>query len=311
MRLVARPGASGLGPRGVWMAALAIVVAAAAVIVAVHLRAQRQGEEAPAPSPTPTAKLPGTQPLPPPATSTAPTTAAPAAPVRPPKPADPNVVFADDFATDPLRAPERWVAVRDGDFREAVVDIVEGRLRLRAGTIGTRDDTVKHLGIRTTTQVVDLSSPIELAATIDWNSQANGCYLRASLYLCPTAAKGTAKAEPDWLKFEYVGVPPGKNGRALLARRRAGQLRHLFTEGWPKEQRTGRPIGKQSVVLRLGPKSVEILENGKRLYGPAPHELTWRRGYLHLELSSHSNYPPRELFFDDLTIRRYEPPQSF
>jgi len=221
------------------------------------------------------------------------------------------VVFADDFSADPLRAPERWVAVRDGDFREAVVDVVEGRLRLRAGTIGTRDDTVKHLGIRTATQVVDLSSPIELAATIDWNRQANGCYLRASLYLCPTAAKGTAKAEPDWLKLEYVGVPPGKNGRALLARRRAGQLRHLFTEGWPKQQRTGRPIGKQRVVLRLGPKTVEFLENGKSLYGPAPHELTWRRAYLHLELSSHSNYPPRELFFDDLTIRRYEPPHSF
>lgn len=316
MRLVARSGAGGLLPRTVWLAALVMAIAAAAVAVAVHLRGQR--EEAPEPSPPTTTKPPEERPSPPapttadpPSTSTTPTTATPSTSVRPPKPTDPNVVFADDFSTDPLRAPERWVAVRDGDFREAVIDVVEGRLRLRAGTIGTRDDTVKHLGLRTAKQVIDLSGHVEVSAEIDWNQQANGCYLRASLYLCPTAAKGTAKAERDWLKFEYVGVPPGKNARALLARRRAGQLRHLFTEGWPKEQRTGRPIGKQRVVLRLGPETVELLENGKSLYGPAPHELTWRRACLHLELSSHSNYPPRELFFDDLTIRRYDPPQSF
>ena len=211
-------------------------------------------------------------------------------------------VFADRFSEGTAPGP-RWVVTRNGDFREAAVDIVRGRLRLRAGTIGTRDDTVKHLGVRTAEAVVDSSSPIEVAAEIDWNGQANGCYLQASLYFCPTATDGTASSERDWLCFEYVGVPPGKNARAVLARWEGGNLRLLFTEGWPDQQRTGRLIGKQRVVLRIGPENVEVLENGRPLYGPAPHGLSFRRAYLYIELSSHSNYPPREIFFDDIVVR--------
>ena len=216
--------------------------------------------------------------------------------------AHPGVVFAADFSGTALRG-EAWVETRQGDFREAVVDILDGRLRLRAGTIGTRDDTVKHLGVRTVEQVIDLSRPVEVAAEIDWNDQANGCYLRASLFLCPTLTDGTAAAEPDWLKLEYVGVPPGKNGRALLGRRSRRQLRHLFTEGWPKEQRTGRKIGRQQVVLRLDSANIEIVENGRSIFGPAPHGLAFRRAYLYLQISSHSNYPPREIFFDNVAVR--------
>ena len=216
--------------------------------------------------------------------------------------ADPRVVLSDSFSAAALRR-EAWVVTRQGDFREAAVDILDGRLRLRADTIGTRDDTVKHLGIRATQQVIDLSSPVEVAAEIDWNNQANGCYLRASLFLCPTPTNGTAAAEPDWLKFEYVGVPPGKNGRALLGRRSKRQLRHLFTEGWPKEQRTGRKIGRQKVVLRLDHTNIEIVENGRSIFGPAPHGLAFRRAYLYLQISSHSNYPPREIFFDNVVVR--------
>jgi hypothetical protein len=212
-------------------------------------------------------------------------------------------MLSDDFSSAELRQGV-WAQTREGDFREAAVDILGGRLRLRADTIGTRDDTVKHLGVRTVEQVIDLSRPIEVAAEIDWNDQFNGCYLRASLYLCPTLTDGTAAAEPDWLKFEYVGVPPGKNGRALLGRRSKGQLRHLFTEGWPTEQRTGRKIGRQQVVLRLDGANIEIIENGRSVFGPAPHALTFRRAYLYLQVSSHSNYPPREIFFDNVVVRK-------
>jgi hypothetical protein len=197
----------------------------------------------------------------------------------------------------------QWTVTRSGDFKEAAVDIADGRLRLRASTIGTRDDTVKHLGVRTAKALVDISEPVEVVATIDWNNQANGCYLRATIFLCPTETLGTAADEKDWLKFEYVGVPPGKNGRAALSRRTSGNLRHLFTEGWPTEQRKGRPIGKQQVVLKLDATNIEIIENGKTWWGPKPHGLSWRQAYLYLQMSSHSNYPPREMFFDDVAVR--------
>jgi len=211
-------------------------------------------------------------------------------------------LFQEDFSGATISS-WNWVFSRDGDFREAVVDLVRGRLRLRAGTIGTRSDTVKHLGLRTAQPVLDLSELIEIGAEIDWNNQSNGCYLRASLFVCPTVTDGTAAAQPNWLKFEYVGVPPGKNARALLARRKAGHLRLLYTEGWPHKQRVGRPVGKQKVLLRVGPESIEVIENGRSLWGPGPHGLNFTRAYLYVELSSHSNYPPREIFIDNVFVR--------
>jgi hypothetical protein len=204
-----------------------------------------------------------------------------------------------------------WVVTRSGDFKEAAVDVVDDRLRLRAGTIGTRDDTVKHLGIRTAEPVVDLSRPVEIAAEVDWNDQANGCYLRGSIFLCPTKTDGTASDEEDWLKFEYVGVPPGKNGRAVLARRRDGNLRHLYTEGWPREQRTGRRLGRQQVVIKLNRETIEVIENGETWWGPTPHGLSGQKLYLYLQISSHSNYPPREIFFSRVAVRDTSNQESF
>lgn len=116
---------------------------------------------------------------------------------------------------------------------------------------------------------------------------------------------------PDGLVFQYVGVPPGQNARARLARVRNGHLRNLFTEGWPQEQRTGRIIGRQRVVLRLDAQSVEVFENGERLRGPLPHGLPFRRAYLHLEVGSHSNYPPRVIFLDDVVVTESDAPSSF
>lgn len=214
--------------------------------------------------------------------------------------------FWDDFAAKDPFACGKWVATRDGDFAEAVTDVVGGRLRIRVGTLGTRDDTVKHLGLRSAQAVVDLASPVEVAAEIDWNNQANGCYLQASLFLCPTSTDATAATERDWLRFEYVGVPPGKNARACLSRRQAGNLRFLYTEGWPQpdpRDRIGRPIGRQSVRLRLDRQNIEIIENGKTLWGPEPHGCDFTQAFLYLDVCSHSNYPPRELFFDNVAVR--------
>jgi hypothetical protein len=299
------PTRLGEGQAALWFGAAVAAITAAIIVVLVVSRPQTT-RDATTPQGSKTAATTQAAPTSSEPTSLVkpgPTTAAPTEP--PVKPNDPNVVLFEDFAGQ--FPGTKWVLTRDGDFKEAIADVVAGRLRLRAGTIGARDDTVKHLGIRTAEPVVDFSSPIELAAEIDWNNQANGCYLHASLVLAPTATDGTAAKAPENLVFEYVGVPPGKNARAVLARHKAGQLRQLFTEGWPEKQRTGRPIGKQKVALRLGPETVEIIENGKPLFGPAPHDLTFRRAHLYIELCSHSNYPPRELFFDDITVRRLPP----
>lgn len=230
------------------------------------------------------------------------TTSAPPPAPQPP----PGALFWDDFS-GPDISTTRWLHTRQGDFKEAVTDILDGRLRFRIGTIGIPPHGVSHLGIRSAQAVLDLTrGPVELAAEIDWNNQANGCYLQAAIYLCPTATDTTPAAEPDWLKFEYVGVPPGKNARACLSRRKAGNLRLLHTEGWPQpdpKDRTGRPIGKQNVLLRLDRDTIQITENGAPLYGPAPHGCDFPRAYIYLQVLSHSNYPPRELFFGPILLR--------
>lgn len=202
----------------------------------------------------------------------------------------------------------RWVTTRQHDFETAAVDLVpqaegEGhRLRLRAATIGTDDKTVKYLGIRSKDPVVELSEPTTVEFTLDWNHQANGCYLTAGLWLCPTATEENPEDQPDWLKVEYVGVPPGKNGRCLVAARTAGRLRELFTEGWPKEQRTGREIGLQRLKLVLDGSRLEVHENGQLLYQTDSAGPSFTPAYLYLQLSTHSNYRARELFFDDVVV---------
>jgi len=98
----------------------------------------------------------------------------------------------------------------------------------------------------------------------DDGRHGNGCYLTAPLYLCPAVTTGNLGNEKDWLKFEYVGVPPGRNARGVIATKIAGVVMYTYTEGWP-EQRTGRHIAYQ-------------------------------------RMSSHSNYPARELYFDNIVI---------
>lgn len=289
---------------GTYVLALGATLAAALVVSGCGKRQQeasaervandqpaKTGDATPAPEPTP-ASSPVTS-------SKAPETedGAEGAPGGP----EASIEFLEDFAHGAFPGT-KWVLTRENDFQEALVDVADGRLRLRAATIGTESDTVKFLGARTAEPVVDFSSPVEVQVEIDWSSQANGCYLTAALYLCPVRTDTNPRHESDWLRFEYVGVPPGKNARAAIWRRSDGREHWIYNEGWPKEQRTGRKIGRQRLRLLIDSESLKVLENGKELAAIPQHALTFTRAFLYLQISSHSNYPPREIFFDSVAV---------
>lgn len=215
--------------------------------------------------------------------------------------------FHDEFSA-PTLDTTKWQITRQNDFQESTIDIAgtkpeNRRLRLRAATIDTDDKTVKFHGVRMCEAVADLTQPTVIQFQLDWNSQANGCYLTAGVYLCPLATDTNPRDADDWLRVEYIGVPPGKNARCEIARRTRGRLRFLHTEGWPRQQRTGRRVGVVNVELRLGPdRKLVAIENGKTIFETSDHQLTCGPAYLYLQMSTHSNYPPREMFFDTVRV---------
>jgi len=216
-------------------------------------------------------------------------------------------IFNENFSEGFLN-PQTWQITREGDFKESTIDVydadptenVDFRLRLRMNTIGTRDDTVKFHGVKSL-YIVDFSEGKEISFDLDWNNQSNGCYLTASMYLCPTATRGNPREEYDWLKFEYVGVPPGRNVRGVIATKLNGKVKYLYTEGWP-EQRTGRHIAYQRIRIILDNKSFKIIENEKEIYCSLSHGLEFSSAYLYLQMSSHSNYHAREIYFDNVVV---------
>jgi len=213
----------------------------------------------------------------------------------------------DDFSGGYLN-PELWQITQQGDFTGSSVDVydvdpsenIDYQLRLRMNTIGTRDDTVKFHGVRSV-EKVDFSDGKEISFDLDWNNQSNGCYLTASMYLCPAVTNGNPGEEKDWLKFEYVGVPPGRNARCVVATKIDGKVTYLYTEGWP-EQRTGRYIGYQRIKIVLDNKSLKIIENENEIYRSPSHGVKFTSAYIYLQMSSHSNYPTREIYFDNVVI---------
>ena len=225
---------------------------------------------------------------------------------------DEVIAMRDSFSDGTLN-PQLWQITREGDFKESVIDVydvdpsenVDYRLRLRANTIGTRDDTVKFHGVRSV-EKMDFNEGKEISFDIDWNNQSNGCYLTASLYICPTVTSGNPREENDWLKFEYVGVPPGRNARCVIAIKSDGRIKYLYTEGWP-EQKSGRHIAYQRIRIILDDKnkSLKIIENGKEIYSSQSHELEFTSAYVYLQMSSHSNYHAREIYFDNVVIAKH------
>ena len=65
----------------------------------------------------------------------------------------------------------------------------------------------------------------------------------------------------------YVGVPPGRNARGVIATKIAGVVMYPYTGGWP-EQRTGRHIAYQWIKIILDNKNetLKIIENGKEIF---------------------------------------------
>jgi hypothetical protein len=172
--------------------------------------------------------------------------------------------------------------------------------------MATADDTVKYLGACTAGSF-DFAAGLAIEYELDWNGPANGSYLTAGLFLTPARGGGAAEEAQDWIAFQYLGVPPGRNGRGQLARRVRGNLRFLETEGWPQSERVdrvGRPIGLQRVRWRIDGQNLTIWENGRE-YFSGPHGLKFTEGYLCLEMSSHNNYRARAVYFDN--VRVYHP----
>ena len=202
-----------------------------------------------------------------------------------------------------------WALTQEGDVKARVTDVFdvdpdEGkdyRLRLGLNTLGTRDDTVKFQGVRSM-RAINLSDGDEISFDVDWNNQSNGCYLTASFYLCPTATDRNPEEEDEWLKFEYIGVPPGYNARSVIASKVDGQIEYLYTNGWP-DQKTGRPIGNQRIQILIHDGRISVVENGSEVYKSEEPVVEFSSAFIYLQMSSHSNYPLREIYFDNIVAQ--------
>jgi len=216
-------------------------------------------------------------------------------------------VFHEDFSTGFID-PERWSVTMAGDATERIIEVnstgpsADGNYRLCIGadTIGTEDDTVKYQGIRTV-QPIPFDGKRTVFVDLDWNHQWNGCYLSAGFYLCPTVTETNPEEEPDWLKFTYVGVPPGVNVRPFIASKRNGHVSYLYLEGWP-EEKSGRPIDNQRVQIISHDGQIHVRENDTELFRSDNAVIDFSSAYLYLQTSSHSNYPLRVICFDNITV---------
>lgn len=220
-----------------------------------------------------------------------------------------NKIFQDNFEQGQLDH-SHWEITQDGDFAETIIEAYDHDpseatsyvLRLCANTIGTSDDTVKFHGVRSLQQIDFLEEKI-ISFDLDWNNQANGSYLTSGIYLCPVATNINPKDESDWIALQYIGVPPGEKARFQISEKTKGSLCLLFAEGWPHKQRTGRKIGHQHIELIIGKTRFKVLENGEELFAIENHRLSFTKAYLYLQMSSHSNYPSREIYFDNIVVQ--------
>jgi hypothetical protein len=245
-------------------------------------------------------------PLPPPK-------AVPPAP-PPPAPSGPPT-FTETFDGDALE-PKLWSVVRANDFKEASARILnvapegqprDGRLALTTNTMGTDDKTVKHLGVRTT-RSFNFRKGKRFAINIDWNNQKNPSYLTAAIYLCPTVTAGNPEEEPDWLKFEFVGVPRDAKTRSVIAHKTKGIRRWLDREGWPAVKQ-GREVGNHRIEILIDGASLLIYENGEPKLRLPEHPLEFNEAVVYLVMSSHSNYFSRTILFDSFEVSEVEVPR--
>jgi hypothetical protein len=269
-----------------WLVLVVMVLVMAAVVVA---RLFVRSPQPPQPA------------TPPPTTSEAtPPQIVPAAPQ--PK------LFVENFSEGRLDL-ERWAIISDGDFHERTIDVVDRgeapahdyRLRLRADTLGTRDETVKFLGVRTV-KALPVGEGARITCDLDWNNQANGCYLSAAFVLSPEKTDGNPLTNHNWVKVEYIGVPPGENARVEIKVCRDDQVKTLEAEGWPEKNRTGRRIGLQKLELMIRNRTLQVSENGAQIYRSTEPVLPFDEAYLYCQMSSHSNYPARQVYFSNISV---------
>lgn len=206
--------------------------------------------------------------------------------------------YRDAFDSSELEA---WEVTSKNDFNERVVETRrDARLRIRADTMGTRDDTVKFLGARLRRPIA-IGAGVCVSTTLDWNHQTNGSYLSAALVLAGGETRENPLDLDDWLAVEYVGVPPGRKARIQVRESREGGSRMLEDEGWPDEQREGRTVEEVRIALELAPARYRLWEDGKLMSEGDLSPLA-ESVFLYLQLSTHSNYRAREIYFDDVEI---------
>lgn len=216
--------------------------------------------------------------------------------------------WLETFSSEPLD-PTRWIMTCDGDFHDKRVDIAcvrkrgpnDFRLRLKADTMDTVDESVKFLGIRSVEQF-RFGEELRFAVELDWNEQINGCYLSAGIILSPHQTAGNVLDSADWLKVEYIGVPPGENARLAIAVNNDGHEQTLYTEGWPETNRLGRKITNQRISVVVKKHSLEVFENGRSVFDAKTDVIYFESAFLYLQISSHSNYPAREIYYDNVQI---------
>jgi hypothetical protein len=138
---------------------------------------------------------------------------------------------------------------------------------------------------------------------LDWNNQQNGSYLSAGVILAPDVTSGDPGALSDWLKIEYVGVPPGHHARMVVGVSRNGNELTLYNDGWPDRNRAGRPITRQRVTIELDRGGLRVLENGEALYSSVEPVAAFQEpAHLYLQIASHSNYPRRSILFGEIGV---------
>jgi hypothetical protein len=170
----------------------------------------------------------------------------------------------------------------------------------------TDDKTVKYLGV-VSAGPLGLSGRKRLSVDFDWNSQFNGSYLTGAIYLCPTLTKENPEDEEQWLRVEYVGVPPGKNARMAIWLKNRRTPKWIYDEGWPKEQRTGRKITQPHLEIHFEDGQWSVREDGKELFASADKwKLPFTKAHLYLQMTSHSNYGAREIFFENVAFGAVE-----
>jgi hypothetical protein len=216
--------------------------------------------------------------------------------------------WSEDFTPGRLDT-SRWERTLAGDLRNWSVDVVaaEGsaprsRLRLRADTRGTRDDTIKYLGVRTR-QPIELRGDTRISVRLDWGDQANGSYLSAAVVLSPHPTLGNPLETSDWLRVAYVGVPPGRSARMLVGYATHGRERTVYTDGWPDVNPGGRRIGVQDLAVRVWNRTFEVREGERVVWTSQPDEIKLDPAYLYLQMSSHSNYPARSIYFERIHVQ--------